>query len=77
MLHNLFNTVDKILGNKAIYRGLSFELPHGFLSIDYYSDKDLYICHFNQYGKEPISFLAVGEEELKEQLEEYVTKKGA
>lgn len=73
----LFNLVDGLIGDIATFRGLTFSMEQGIFTIDLYDSGvgslPTFICDFTPHNAiEPISFAAVGVEELKEQISHYV-----
>lgn len=76
-LKKLFTILDTLLGSDSNFKGLTFDLDKGVLTVDFYeapSGDTMFICDFVPESDEPISFAACGEEELEEQLYFYVLK---
>lgn len=75
--NKLFEIVDRLVGDIATFKGLSFDFEHGTLVIDYYDTgykgEIMFVCDFTpRFEGEPISFAAKGIDELKLQFSELV-----
>ena len=72
----VFEVVDKIVGDVTIFKGLTFALDEGILTVDVFldnADDRMYICEFTPYNAlEPLAFAAKGEVELKEQINAHI-----
>jgi hypothetical protein len=73
----LFQLVDGLIGDIASFRGLTFNMEHGVFTIDLFDsgvgNDPAFICDFVPHNAiEPISFAAVGVDELKEQIQHFV-----
>ncbi|MCY8119591.1 hypothetical protein MOC55_11895 [Bacillus spizizenii] len=76
---NLFTLIDGMIGDRSDFKGLTFSLDQGIFNIDLHEpgegDLPAFICEFIPNDAiEPIYFSAVGEGELKEQINYYVLK---
>lgn len=73
----LFNIVDGIIGESSTFKGLTFLLDDGVLTVDLFESGIVggdvsFLCEFVPHNAPyPISFAAVNVDELREQIEHY------